>query len=344
MSAKIVLEKQFTRDCGLLVFEMWYEGEHLHCKDSLSYSVKTYVLHSKQGVTEVYYDADELEKETKLIGEKGKDLSFLREVLTNYSQELKDLGQTWKENKPLESREEVISFFDRGARSWLGLLLSYRIPGELTSDEFKRNSDLALGMRKIGEKLFEECDNIFKISLEKLFPDFGTYSRFLSIGEIRTNKIPSMEVLKERERKFVYHNGNILTGKKWDNFLEDNNLSVKKIDTKEIKEFKGQVAFTGKVSGKVRKIMKRSEIGSIKEGEILVTSMTTPDFLPAMKKSSAFITDEGGITCHAAIVAREMKKPCVIGTKIATQVLKDGDYVEVNANQGVVRILGKAKT
>ena len=71
--------------------------------------------------------------------------------------------------------------------------------------------------------------------------------------------------------------------------------------------------------------------------------MTTPDFVPAMKKASAFITDEGGITCHAVIIAREMKKPCIIGTKIATQILKDGDLVEVDADNGVVRILERAE-
>ena len=77
----------------------------------------------------------------------------------------------------------------------------------------------------------------------------------------------------------------------------------------------------------------------LKKGEILVTSMTTPDYLPSMQKASAFVTDEGGITCHAAIIAREMKKPCIIGTKIATKILKDGDLVEVDADKGVVRKL-----
>jgi len=58
-----------------------------------------------------------------------------------------------------------------------------------------------------------------------------------------------------------------------------------------------------------------------------------------MKKAAAFVTDEGGITCHAAIVARELKKPCIIGTKIATQALKDGDEVEVDADKGAVKLL-----
>jgi pyruvate,water dikinase len=65
--------------------------------------------------------------------------------------------------------------------------------------------------------------------------------------------------------------------------------------------------------------------------------MTRPDYVPAMKKAAAIVTNEGGITCHAAIVSRELGIPCIIGTKIATEVFKDGDVVEVNANHGWVR-------
>ena len=70
--------------------------------------------------------------------------------------------------------------------------------------------------------------------------------------------------------------------------------------------------------------------------------MTTPDFVMAMEKAIAFVTDEGGITCHAAIVAREMKKACIVGTETATQALKDGDLVEVDAERGVVKIIKKS--
>jgi len=61
--------------------------------------------------------------------------------------------------------------------------------------------------------------------------------------------------------------------------------------------------------------------------------------MPAIQKCSAIVTDEGGIMCHAAIVARELKKPCIIGTKVATKVIKDGDMLEVDADKGIVRIL-----
>ena len=104
-------------------------------------------------------------------------------------------------------------------------------------------------------------------------------------------------------------------------------------------EIKGQVAFRGKIIGSVCVVMRDQDSVKFKKGDILVASMTRPEFVPLMKIASAFITDEGGITCHAAIVARELKKPCIIGTKIATQVLKDGDLVEVDAEKGIVIIL-----
>lgn len=104
-------------------------------------------------------------------------------------------------------------------------------------------------------------------------------------------------------------------------------------------ELSGKVAFAGKVSGRVRICLSLESIQNFKAGEILVASMTRPEYVPAMKKALAFVTNEGGITCHAAIIARELKKPCIIGTKIATEVLKDGDMVEVDAEKGVVKLL-----
>lgn len=104
-------------------------------------------------------------------------------------------------------------------------------------------------------------------------------------------------------------------------------------------ELKGAIAFNGVVSGMVKVVMTAHEINKIKKGDILVAPTTAPSFIFGMEKAAAFVTDEGGITSHAAIVAREMKKPCIIGTKIATKILKDGMMVEVDANKGIVRII-----
>ena len=74
-------------------------------------------------------------------------------------------------------------------------------------------------------------------------------------------------------------------------------------------------------------------------GEILVANQTTPDFVPIMKKAAAIVTEQGGITSHAAVVSRELKKPCVIGTKIATKAFQTGDKIKVDANEGIAQKL-----
>jgi phosphohistidine swiveling domain-containing protein len=109
----------------------------------------------------------------------------------------------------------------------------------------------------------------------------------------------------------------------------------------DVKEFGGIVASKGDgkiVRGRVR-VLFRPHQGYFEKGEILVAPMTSPEYVFAMKQSAAIVTDAGGLTSHAAIVSRELGKPCIVGSKIATQVLHDGDLVEVDANNGVVRKL-----
>lgn len=107
----------------------------------------------------------------------------------------------------------------------------------------------------------------------------------------------------------------------------------------EVPELRGTPAQSGLAQGTVRIINKQEDFSKMKQGDILVSMMTRPEFLPIMKKAAAIVTDEGGITCHAAIVARELKIPCIVGTQKATKMLKDGQRVEVDANKGVVRKL-----
>jgi phosphohistidine swiveling domain-containing protein len=104
-------------------------------------------------------------------------------------------------------------------------------------------------------------------------------------------------------------------------------------------EIKGSIAFKGKVSGKVSLIKGKADLAKVKDGDILVARITMPDYTPAMKIAAAFVTEEGGITSHAAIIARELKKPCIVGTGNCTKVLRDGDVIEVDAEKGTVKII-----
>ena len=102
----------------------------------------------------------------------------------------------------------------------------------------------------------------------------------------------------------------------------------------------GKVICTGKAvgskigQGKARVILDVSEIANFKEGEVLVTDMTDPDWEPIMKKASAIVTDRGGRTCHAAIVSRELGIPCIVGTEKATQLIKTGEEITVDCSHG----------
>jgi len=104
-------------------------------------------------------------------------------------------------------------------------------------------------------------------------------------------------------------------------------------------ELKGSVAYQGIVHGRARIVNSIDGMKGFQEGDVLVSIQSSPSLMPAIQKCSAIVTDEGGIMCHAAIVARELKKPCIIGTKVATKVIKDGDMLEVDADKGIVRIL-----
>ncbi len=154
----------------------------------------------------------------------------------------------------------------------------------------------------------------------------------------------AISILKERSGFCLFYammknsyESKLLQGDEARQMIKEMGINLK-TDQQVIQEIKGQSACKGRVIGKV-KIMKTSQISSFEDGLILVTGMTTPDFLPLIKKSAAVITNEGGVTCHAAVIARELDKPCIIGTKIATKALHDGDTVEVDADNGIIRVL-----
>lgn len=131
------------------------------------------------------------------------------------------------------------------------------------------------------------------------------------------------------------HNGNFVVHEKIPDFLvEDSILENKNLDV-----IRGTVASMGKTQGRVKVCKTSQEIKKMEKGDILVAPATTPDYIVGFRLAGAVITDEGGLTSHAAVVSREMKLPCIIGTKNASVLLKDGDFVEVDANVGVIRIL-----
>ena len=99
---------------------------------------------------------------------------------------------------------------------------------------------------------------------------------------------------------------------------------------------RGLGASPGMAAGNVKIILDIEELDKIEDGDIMVTTMTTPDMVPAMKRSSGIVTDEGGVTCHASIISRELGIPCVVGTGDATSILKENTGVTIDGKKGLV--------
>jgi phosphohistidine swiveling domain-containing protein len=102
-------------------------------------------------------------------------------------------------------------------------------------------------------------------------------------------------------------------------------------------ELHGVGVHIGKVRGKVTLLKPYERKANIDDGSVIVSKMTTPDLITNMKRAAAVVTDEGGLTSHAAVICRELRIPCVVGTRVATKAFKDNDEVEVDADKGTVR-------
>lgn len=268
---------------------------------------------------------------------------FKEEINKLWEKEKKDLVEQYKtlRNKTIIS-ENRIRIFDR----------RYKI-GKKTMNMTKALrlvADLQLNIWRMG----------YVMSLVYLSDFFQNLQYRLNVNESQFQHLTAQEILYclENNKKINIQNFNrrlpcyvyvlfeakkrLITGKRAKSLIDYIERSVLKKEEK--KEIKGLAVFWGVAQGKVKILSAAKhnlsrEIKKVKDGEIVVTSMMRPHLLPALAKAGGVITNEGGLTSHAAIMARELKVPTIVGAKIATKVLKDGQLVEVDANKGIVRII-----
>lgn len=337
---KTKLIKAFTREFPLIHVQMWgrrYTSEFFG--EQLAH-IPIYVFYLKDGLVTAYRNpTGQAGIVNPIIRAKlDNDPDYIKKFVDQKSEVLKRLI---KINEASEvSFEEFKSYLKDLFDYWQIHYISQFLP--LDEERFtKEERDYALALRKTIDQVIHNSWNSITPIIKKLYPDSGHLVAYVGWDELFDSKIPDISELKKREVEGVLvYNGDIVSEselneweKKDDFEVEWDNMVV------EEKEITGQVACSGKVTGSVKILLKKDDMVNFREGEVLVSYMTMPAFMPAMQKAAAFVTDEGGITCHAAIVARELKKPCIIGTRIATKVLKDGDLVEVDAENGIVRIL-----
>lgn len=199
------------------------------------------------------------------------------------------------------------------------------------------------------DRIFNEIEKRYKVQKQDL--NYYLVSELAAL--LQSGKKVSGRDLKRRRKAvlFSYFEGgkiktNYLFGKQAEVVFEF--FKKKREQMAKKGKLKGFVASVGSgkqaiINGKVRIVFDPLK-DIFKLGEILVTGMTRPEFVPLMKKAKAIITNEGGITTHAAILSRELKVPCLIGTKVATGVLRSGDYIQLDLNSGTVQVLKRNKS
>lgn len=307
-------------------------------KKVLGFGLNHNIIILKKGVCASYYEEKDFEKFGRQLGEyavkNNKDVIKWCSEVKKLTDEIIGLI---KNKSTLKNYNKFLTLFYDYVPSYVAMkqVVNF-IPKKLA----EKLLPVLRETRIYAEPLYTETEK-FMVRISKEIGKKNSYKPELILAMVkeefddylRNGKLPKKEVLEKRYEKsaLIFYQGGykLITGKEVDE-LE------KVMYSAQGDYVKGMCAYQGKVIGKVR-IVTDPEMKNFEDGGILVTGMTRPEFIVLMEKSAAVVTDAGGLLCHAAIVARELKKPTVIGTEKATKVFKDGDLVEVDAEKGIVR-------
>lgn len=282
----------------------------------------------------LYLDGQELTKE--YMAELTRKFYW---VTYDYFGEIVDqryLEREWQNIKSHNKKAVQIEMSEAGARVKKIKQIKLELPAKL-----RRKIDILQDLLEISNERKKQVLNQVNIYLRqivehklgvrqnnKLKPYFQlTHDEIIRL--LQGEKITS---ITQRSRDQVY----LL----WHNKIERGDKKFLKLVDQQDKNIllKGLPAANGQVSGRVRIVLHISQINNFKKNEILVAPFTNVNYLPIMRRAKAILTETGGLTSHAAIVARELRIPCIVGIKNLIGCLQDGDQVEVDAEEGVVKI------
>ena len=249
------------------------------------------------------------------------DDKFINDQLNHISDPEKELKELIEQHKEAEKKFKAV--YDR------------------LSPNLQKKADLIQASIRIRDYRFEKAVmGIYYLQkfLHEIAKRLGlTYEKmiYMTTEEIMMKRIP--KELDQRMVRYGFTKDGIVVGKEADELYDVFN---KNSDEKEVR---GKGVSLGVVRGTAKVVMSKEELSKINKGDIIVCEITTPDYLHALKKVSAIVSNIGGFTSHSAIVAREFGIPCVAGTGNGTLVFKDGNQIEVDANKGIVKKIQKGK-
>lgn len=342
----ITLSNIFSREKTLFYFAMWDDSDRLGYQQFLDYEVKNnlFIIPQTGRKGSVWYSQAELDKIDHIFQSKLLDKDFESEIMITLDKNWDKIKPYLVEEKNINSVDELSDYYRALVVWWSAMNTVLGVPdNNFAPADFKQK---ILSYRIESEKYTERMNKVFIEFWNAKAPQFNDLVSVLqpkeAIDIIKGNMSQDqIELIRQRREGCFMYNQKVYLLCDLDKILEKNGIDLEKVDIDGIREIKGRSAQQGKAIGPVKIIRVKTDAITISEGDILVTEMTSPEYVPYMKIAGAIVTDEGGATCHAAIASRELKIPCIVGTKTATKVLKDGDMVEVDTGKGTITILSK---
>lgn len=331
-------EKFLDREMEFFIADLFSDVHYSEVKRVTGFGFENRLTYFKKGVGTWYFSKSEKikckEHFAKLILDKDSSIDM-------WIEKEKETHGLVKSISSIEDIEENIRIF-------LDIMLyNTEIPFRLLDalEEIQGFAELRRKLEKIRLKALwpEIMENVFSKIFREVSKRYDMSEEQVSflrpvelIALLKDGKMVSKEELEKRNKGvYFYYNKDELS------ILYSAEDKLQKID-KNLQECSGVPAFKGNAKGTVKIVNTIKQMEKFENGDILVSINTSPSLMPAIQRASAIVSDEGGITSHAAIVSRELKIPCIVGTQVATKVFKDGDIVEVDADKGIVKIIKRS--
>jgi phosphoenolpyruvate synthase/pyruvate phosphate dikinase len=304
----------------------------------------------EQDTLNIYRDPKDVERSYKLIDKVAKKISTLETMMDTYDKLVAKNYQLFKEIPNLKNKLEIKQKLIELDKNFLQTVMYFLFFVFLGYGADKPN--IKKFLKKHGQRFDKLRMRTIDMDMKREFPKcFSKYDKALLgltaymkrqelLAFLKTGKIDKAK-LKQRTKNYLLITKDL---KSKEYKLADISQVLKtelahlKIDT-QTKIITGQAACLGTARGQAVIVLSQKDYHKIKAGDILVTTMTKPDIMPYLKKVKGIVTNDGGALSHASIISREMKIPCLTGTKYATDIIKDGENLLLEVAKGVINRL-----
>lgn len=336
----IKLTKKFSRERSLIYGYLWYNSDSKGIEKwfGIKWKNALYMKEEDSNKISIWYDDLEVNaiiNRIKLVI--NNDPKVLNDILSFWEEEWNKTLPFLKGDKKIEDINSFRFFYEHMVRWWYAMNDLYFIPDiDGVAADIKK---ICIKKRIETEKYSDKTDNLLMDFLSKN-RELKKISSVITPEEVYRffeGKKIDFKNIEKRVKGYGLFNGKLYNLNDLDKVLKKECIELETLSGDGNQSIQGKIAYPGTIRGIARVISSKNDLDLLKKGEILVSEMTHPGYVTFLNKVSAIVTDEGGIVCHAAIVSREMKIPCIVGTKVATKIFKTGDLVEVDANKGIVR-------